>query len=275
MSPDIGKLIYQGVEYPVYAIETCNDALGFHLKADAMLPRDSLIRAQDDLFAFAKTGAPLAILAEGNVNDHAWVDNSPTYSAVLAARDERAVPRLRDQKTWKGKRPASLNDFANEVHADNQHWWHDPATGVKLDRNFKEMLMLVVSEIAECMEGERKNLMDDHLPHRRMAEVELADAVIRLADIAGSRLGVDLDYAPLFSGVFSPNKGSALFEIVETISHIVGDTDLIAVSIREIEAYADYYGYDLWGAVAEKREYNKHRADHKPEARLAANGKKF
>ena len=37
--------------------------------------------------------------------------------------------------------------------------------------------MLIVSEIAEAMEGERKDLMDDKLPHRKMAEVELADAL--------------------------------------------------------------------------------------------------
>lgn len=33
--------------------------------------------------------------------------------------------------------------------------------------------------------------MDEHLPHRKMGEVELADAVIRIADIAGF-LGYDL-----------------------------------------------------------------------------------
>lgn len=35
------------------------------------------------------------------------------------------------------------------------------------------------------MEGDRKGLMDDHLPHRTMFEVELADAVIRIFDLAG------------------------------------------------------------------------------------------
>lgn len=34
------------------------------------------------------------------------------------------------------------------------------------------------------MEGERRNLPDDKLPHRRMAEVELADAMIRILDYA-------------------------------------------------------------------------------------------
>lgn len=51
--------------------------------------------------------------------------------------------------------------------------------------------MLIVSEIAEAMEGERKNLMDDKLPHRRMAEVELADALIRIFDYAGG-FGYDI-----------------------------------------------------------------------------------
>jgi hypothetical protein len=70
--------------------------------------------------------------------------------------------------------------------------WHtDLATGQLKDRNRAEMLMLMVSEISEAMEGERKNLMDTHLPDRPMAEVELADAIIRICDYAG-RWGYDL-----------------------------------------------------------------------------------
>ena len=52
-------------------------------------------------------------------------------------------------------------------------------------------LMLVVSEVAEAMEGHRKDKADDHLPHRKSIEVELADAVIRIADLCGA-LGLDL-----------------------------------------------------------------------------------
>lgn len=64
--------------------------------------------------------------------------------------------------------------------------WHtDLKTGKPLVRNRGEMLMLMVSELAEAMEGERKNLMDDKLPHRPMSEVELADCVIRICDYAG------------------------------------------------------------------------------------------
>ena len=93
-------------------------------------------------------------------------------------------------------------------------WWDN-------DRNFGEMIALIHSEISEALEGERKDLMDDHLPHRTMVEVELADTIIRICDLAGSR------------------------------------------------------GYDLGGAIIEKMEYNKRRADHKKENRMKSGGKKF
>lgn len=54
-----------------------------------------------------------------------------------------------------------------------------------------QKLCLVHSEVSEAMEGHRKGLMDDKLPHRPMIEVELADAMIRIADLAGA-LGLDL-----------------------------------------------------------------------------------
>lgn len=75
-------------------------------------------------------------------------------------------------------------------------WWTDLATGKPVDpladKNLvPAKLCLVHSEVSEAMEGHRKGLMDDKLPHRTMIEVELADAVIRIADLAGA-LGLDL-----------------------------------------------------------------------------------
>lgn len=72
-------------------------------------------------------------------------------------------------------------------------WWNDIQTGesiVNRPHAIGEKLMLVVSEVSEAMEGHRKNLQDDKLPHRKMIEVELADAVIRIMDLAGA---MDLD----------------------------------------------------------------------------------
>lgn len=70
-------------------------------------------------------------------------------------------------------------------------WYTNLETGERLDRNVPEMLCLIHSEISEALEGYRKDLMDDHLPHRRAVEVELADAVIRIFDLCGY-LNLDL-----------------------------------------------------------------------------------
>lgn len=84
-----------------------------------------------------------------------------------------------------------INLLAQKVHEGNKKWWTNIHTGEPLNRNVGEMLMLVVSEIAEAMEGHRKGLFDTHLETRPMLEVELADAVIRIFDLAAG-LGLDL-----------------------------------------------------------------------------------
>lgn len=93
-----------------------------------------------------------------------------------------------------------LNRVVAGIHQRNVDagWWTDLHTGEDLrhttegpKRNVPEMLCLVHSEISEGLEGYRKNLMDDKLPHRPMLEVELADALIRIFDLAGG-LGFDL-----------------------------------------------------------------------------------
>ena len=112
--------------------------------------------------------------------------------------------------------PMTLNEFSAWCHRANARWWLDlsrPCRAChgasarhgdvhcencsdlgyeqKTDRNVGELLMLCVSELSEAMEGHRKDLADDKLPHRKMFEVELADLLIRVFDLAGG-LGLDI-----------------------------------------------------------------------------------
>jgi NTP pyrophosphatase (non-canonical NTP hydrolase) len=100
---------------------------------------------------------------------------------------------------------APLNRLAASVRHYNEHWWRNPATGEPVERNTGELLMLVVSEVAEAMEGHRKKLMDDKLPHRTMFEAELADTLIRIFDIAGHH-GLDLDGAVAEKRAFNATR---------------------------------------------------------------------
>jgi NTP pyrophosphatase (non-canonical NTP hydrolase) len=72
-------------------------------------------------------------------------------------------------------------------------WWADAETKQDVrtwpEKFFKlwvaSKIALIHSEASEGLEGWRKGLQDDKLPHRKMFEVELADTVIRCFDLAG------------------------------------------------------------------------------------------
>ena|ERR1043166_1427423 len=52
-------------------------------------------------------------------------------------------------------------------------------------------IALMHSELSGALEGQRKKLKDDKLPHREMVEVELADVIIRIMNFA-TQTGMDV-----------------------------------------------------------------------------------
>lgn len=173
-----------------------------------------------------------------------------------------------------------LNEMSARVHKANAKWWQNIDTGEPIARNPKELLSLVISEISECLEGERKNLMDDKLPHRKMAEVEMADAYIRLLDFAGG-FGQPLNGTIVYCSPesISENKGEALFTLSKIIT-MIGDEfpysgSRICSALKFIESYCTKHGYDLFGAIEAKLIFNSTRIDHTHEARRIAGGKQF
>lgn len=137
------------------------------------------------------------------------------YAAVIAniifmfvhSRNFRKVYTM-DEQRWKNKIAIEINDLAYRCFRASYDagWWHDnqgnpmltpddPTRGVKRQTVNEFIvptkLMLSVSESAEAMEGDRKDAMDDKLPHRPQIEVELADRTIRDFDLAAA-LNLDL-----------------------------------------------------------------------------------
>lgn len=135
-------------------------------------------------------GMPIFIYGERTNVFHSRIPNvssdDPTLLTQLHSYNNRGYNNQQEPVGFEYF-PGSLMiaELARRVHNANAKWWTDLHTGQPISRNVGELLMLVTSELAEAMEGHRKNLNDDKLPHRRMFDVELVDALIRLFDIIG------------------------------------------------------------------------------------------
>ena len=166
-----------GAEVPPFTTHMC--AADFILKR-AIADRDKRI---DGLLQECGSLLERARAAEGRVE-------SLVKSLEVAAETNCKVMALLDQRATSENHP--LTALMEKVKIYNSKWWVDLETGEPINRNVGEVLALIHSEISEALEGHRRDLMDNHLPHRKMFTAELADAIIRILDCA-AHLAPDLE----------------------------------------------------------------------------------
>lgn len=207
----------------------------------------------------------------------------------------------------------ALNERSKQTHINNAKWWTDLETGESTlaTRNRPEILMLVVTELTEANLGHLVDAYDDKLPHREQVEVEIADAAIRLHDLAGAE-GIEVN------GVIEEEVHHYLFDyerkIIESRYRTIDDEDdrvVASASLSEflmsivdlisdsmegyrkrtspemLEQYranvarallacyivAEEWSLDLEAAIEEKQAFNKVRPDHQIENRKKEGGK--
>jgi hypothetical protein len=112
-----------------------------------------------------------------------------TEERPVATNDNLDLPggvTVQDLKDFE----AAIDKVIEVAHKLNARWWIDPKTGADLRDNpliVPVKLLMTISEVCEAMEGDRCDLMDDKIPEFSAMSAEMADAFIRLGDLAGAK----------------------------------------------------------------------------------------
>jgi hypothetical protein len=171
------------------------------------------------------------------------------------------------------------NEMAKICHerAKAKGWWEKP-------RSDAELLMLIITELAEATEEARaskppvyfntteevtaiadpKGLMKlwvDNVMQKPEGElIELADAMIRLYDMAGAR-EVVLDTSWMKSETRYASALCAHFSLCEVLCNSNESlSSRMSWFVSDCEAYCHLKGWDLEKAIHAKMEYNETRA---------------
>ena len=176
--------------------------------------------------------------------------------------------------------PVNLQELAAKVHdnAVKHGWWEN-------NHSDEHYLMLVISELAEAIEADRKGRMANAAWFEKMInetpscheaatyeeryaywfetyikdtlQDEMADTVIRLLDLAGAH-GYEFSYRINECGI---TRQRAFTENVCEIVQVVTNSNIqvsvrVILSIEMVDVLANTYGFNLWWYVEKKMEYN-------------------
>ena len=166
-------------------------------------------------------------------------------------------------------------------------WWSDLGNGLPLDplTLAAEKIALCHSEVSEAHAANVKGSMDDKLTDRLGYEVELADVVIRCADLLGALGEAPFDGGPDTRGGWPMETmldiHADLSEALEALRKGGSPSKGLTHAIKRcLNITFDSGGQrvDVMSAVHAKLALNKQRAidgDHSLEARRAKGGKKW
>lgn len=137
---------------------------------------------------------------------------------VVSDLDKRIVSDIKAYKM-------PIMEIADSCYAFNikAGWWTNMETGEPLERNRKEIISLIVSEVFEALEAERKDEPDDkHLPHHKAFVVEMADAIIRIFDYSGR---YHIDFFSNFLKHIAKQENKNIHEVLANLSDYVSDKE--------------------------------------------------
>lgn len=177
----------------------------------------------------------------------------------------------------------TINELIKTAHEDAKAkgWWDE-------ERNTGELLMLIVSECGEALEAHRKDMRADLVRFDRQREDhyykdnpaiawdrdfpkwfklyikdtfedELADIVIRIADLCGSR---NWELSPLnVMGDPGANVGEELLLIASRICDDYHHPSVVEMNtvVTMVWALANAHNIDLWKHIELKLAYNRTR----------------